>query len=107
MKLKHLSCDQVLVSDLTPLRGMALESLSVNYSRQVTDLSPLRGMPLQRLWCAGTAVSDLSPLKGMPLKEIVCDFERERDAEVLRSFTTLETINVKSAAEFWKEVDGK
>jgi hypothetical protein len=107
MKLKRLSCDEMLVSDLTPLRGMALESLSVNFCHQVTDLSPLRGMPLQRLWWDGTAVSDLSPLKGMPLKEIVCDFERERDAEFLRSLTTLETINSKSAAEFWKEVDGK
>jgi tRNA A-37 threonylcarbamoyl transferase component Bud32 len=107
MKLKHLSCDQTLVSDLSPLRGMALEELSVAHCRQVTDLAPLRGMPLQRLWWAGTAVSDLSPLKEMPLKEILCDFQRERDAAFLRSFTTLERINNKSPAEFWKEVDGK
>jgi eukaryotic-like serine/threonine-protein kinase len=107
MKLKHLSCDQTLVSDLSPLRGMALEELSVAHCGRVTDLAPLRGMPLQLLWWFGTAVSDLSPLKGMPLKEIYCDFQRERDAELLRSFTTLETINQKPAAEFWKEVDGK
>jgi hypothetical protein len=106
MKLRRLSCDQTLVSDLTPLRGMALEVLSVAHSR-VTDLSPLRGMPLQRLWWVGTAVSDLSPLRGMPLKEIYCEFQRERDAEFLRSLTTLEKINGKAAAEFWKEVDGK
>jgi hypothetical protein len=43
----------------------------------------------------------------MPLQDIHCDFPRERDAEFLRSFKTLETINGKSAAEFWKEVDGK
>jgi WD40 repeat protein len=107
MKLKSLSCDQTLVSDLSPLRGMDLEELSVAHCRQVTDLAPLRGMPLQRLWWAGTAVSDLSPLKGMPLKEILCDFQRERDAEFLRSLKTLETVNGKSAAEFWKEVDCK
>jgi eukaryotic-like serine/threonine-protein kinase len=107
MKLKSLSCDQTLVSDLSPLRGMNLEVLSVAHCRQLTDLAPLRGMPLQVLWWAGTAVSDLSPLKGMPLKEILCDFRRERDDEFLRSFTTLERINLKSAAEFWKEVDGK
>jgi hypothetical protein len=52
-------------------------------------------------------VSDLAPLRGMPLKEIHCDFQRERNAEVLRSLTTLEKINGKPAAEFWKEVDGK
>jgi hypothetical protein len=107
MKLKHLSCDQTLVSDLSPLRGMALEVLGVCYCRLVTDLSPLRGMPLQRFGSVGSAVSDLSPLRGMPLKEILCDFQRERDGEFLRSFTTLERINGKSAAEFWKEVDGK
>jgi hypothetical protein len=43
----------------------------------------------------------------MPLKHIHCDFQRERDAEFLRSFKALETINGKTAAEFWKEVDGK
>jgi hypothetical protein len=107
MKLKHLSCDQTLVSDLSPLRGMALEGLGVAHCGRVTDLTPLRGMPLQDLGSVGTAVSDLSPLKGMPLKEISCNFQRERDAKFLRSFTTLEKINGKSAAEFWKEVDDK
>jgi hypothetical protein len=107
MKLKHLSCDQTLVSDLSPLRGMLLETLSVAHSGHVTDLSPLKGMPLQRLSWFGTAVSDLSPLKGMPLKEVHCEFQLERDGEFLRMFTTLERINGKAAADFWKEVDGK
>jgi hypothetical protein len=107
MKLKHLACDATLVSDLSALRGMALEALSVGYCRRVTDLSPLKGMPLQRLLWVGTAVSDTSPLQGMPLKEVLCDFQRERDAEFLRPFKTLEKINGQSAAEFWKEVDGK
>jgi len=43
----------------------------------------------------------------MPLKELICDFMPERDAKILRSITTLETINGKPAAEFWKEVKGK
>jgi hypothetical protein len=50
-------------------------------------------------------VSDLSPWKGGPLKNIYCEFQPERDAEFLRSLKALETINGKSAAEFWKEVD--
>ena len=50
-------------------------------------------------------MSDLSPLKGMPLKTLGCDFKPERDAEILRSIKTLETINGKPAAEFWKAVD--
>jgi Leucine-rich repeat (LRR) protein len=107
MKLTHLSCDQSLVCDLSPLRGMALEEFSVAHCRRVTDLSALRGMPLQVLWWVGSGVTDTSPLKGMPLKEISCDFQRERDGEFLRSFKSLEKINDKSAAEFWKAVDGK
>jgi hypothetical protein len=34
-------------------------------------------------------------------------FWRERDADILRSIKTLETINGKAAAAFWKEVDQK
>jgi len=43
----------------------------------------------------------------MPLKALHCDFMPERDATILRSITTLETINGKSAAEFWMEVKAK
>jgi hypothetical protein len=43
----------------------------------------------------------------MPLKELSWDFQRERDPEILRSLTTLERINDKPAADFWKEVDGR
>ena len=57
-----------------------------------------------KLSCVGTKVSDLSPLKGMPLKTVHCDFKPERDAETLRSIKTLEQINGKPAAEFWKDV---
>ena len=52
-------------------------------------------------------MSDLAPLKGVPLQDLHCDFKAESDAEILRSIKTLETINGKSAAEFWKEVGGK
>ena len=53
----------------------------------------------------GVAVTDLSPLKDMPLKTLTCDFVAARDAGVLRGLRTLETINDKPAAEFWKAVD--
>jgi len=61
-------------------------------------------MKLMTLACAATQVSDLSPLKRMPLTKIECDFKAERDAAILRSIKTLETINGKPAAEFWKDV---
>jgi Leucine-rich repeat (LRR) protein len=76
-------------------------------STQVTDLSMLKGKQLVALSCQGTRVTDLSPLKGMPLKILNCDFKPERDTAILRSIKTLETINGKPAAEFWKEFEAK
>jgi len=43
----------------------------------------------------------------MPLKHLNCDFKPERDAKILRSITTLESINGREAKEFWKEVKAK
>jgi tRNA A-37 threonylcarbamoyl transferase component Bud32 len=107
MKLTNLYCDGAPVSDLSPLQGMPLDSLALPNTR-VSDLSPLRGMPLTWLRIDSASVTDLSPLREMPrLKEINCDFQPRRDAEILRSLTTLKTIKGKPAAEFWKEVDGK
>jgi Leucine-rich repeat (LRR) protein len=124
MRLTTLWCDKTLVTDLAPLRGMALTLLDVSYSG-VSDLAPLKGMPLTALGLSHTPVSDLSPLAGMPLagldmlsakvtdlsplkgmqlKALRCNFERERDAALLRSLTTLERINDKPAVDFWKEV---
>ena len=68
----------------------------------MSDLSPLQGMPLTSLDCGRTKVSDLSSLKGMPLRELKCDFKPERDADILRSIKTLETINGKAAKEVLK-----
>ena len=94
------------ISDLSPLKGMQLTSLTL-WGCPVSDLSPLRGMPLTFLGYNNTKVTDLSPLKGMPLKELGCDFRPERDTEILRSIKTLEKINGKPAAQFWKEVNSK
>jgi len=39
-----------------------------------------------------------------PLKLISSDFQKARDAMILRPIKTLETINDKAEDEFWKEV---
>ncbi|MBL8794192.1 MAG: protein kinase [Planctomycetia bacterium] len=107
MPLQVLTINGTRVSDLSPLRGMPLTRLVCNHSR-VADLSPLRGLPLTYLNCDGTPIADFSPLQDLPLKELVCDKLRpERDATILRSIKTLEKINGRSPAEFWKEGDGK
>ena len=123
MRLTSLNCDRTLVTNLTPLLGVPLTSLNCGWNKiaslaplkgmrlerlvcastQVSDLAPLQGMRLATLACYDTKVTDLLPLKGMPLKELEYDFKPERDAEILRSIKTLEKINGKSAAEFWKE----
>jgi hypothetical protein len=106
MPLTMLYCNFIEVSDLSPLRGMQLSYLNCS-DTQVSDLTPLKGMPLTDLSCHRTQVSDLSPLKHIPIQRLSLDFNLERDTEILRSIKTLETINNKPAAEFWKEVEKK
>lgn len=68
-ELTLLSCDQV--RDLSPLAGTRLRRLDLMGCGRVRDLSPLKGMPL--VWMRlvyNHQVKDLSPLRGMPLKEL-------------------------------------
>ena len=102
IRLTRLDCMETPVSDLSPLQGMPLDILMCPQTR-IDDLSPLKGMKLTLLDCSQTKVSDLSPLRDMPLKELGCDFDPKRDAEILRSIKTLEKINGKTAADFWKD----
>ena len=60
---------------------------------------------LKSLGIRFSKVTDLSLLKGMPLRFLYCDFQRDRDADILRSIKTLETINGKPVPEFWKDVE--
>jgi serine/threonine protein kinase len=60
--------DRQDVTDLTPLKGMFLNSLSIARCLQVRDLTPLQGMPLTTLSLFGCSeVRDLTPLRDMPL----------------------------------------
>jgi Leucine-rich repeat (LRR) protein len=96
------------LSDLTPLGHVTtLERLDVSRSA-VTDLVPLRGLRLSSLSCEGTGVRDLSVLKKVPLQDVRLDPEVARaNRETLLGLKTLRTINDRPAAEFWKETDAK
>jgi hypothetical protein len=85
---------------------MSVDKLNVSYTA-VKDLAPLRTSALNTLNCAGAPVHDLSPLINTQLQGLGCDFEPERDAAILRGIKTLQTINNKPVADFWKEVDAK
>ncbi len=106
MQLTFLSFPQTKVANLTPLKGMPLTNLELS-STPVADLTPLQGLPLTRLLFQTTKVTDLKPLKGLPLKVLYCPFQPERDGKILRAIKTLEEINGKPAAEFWKEVEAQ
>jgi formylglycine-generating enzyme required for sulfatase activity len=106
MSLEVLNCAGTQVSDLTPLAGQPLTSLILRGTK-VSNLSPLKGMPLVYLDYTGAPVADIAPLKDLPLKRVECDFQPARDATILRSIKSLETINGKSVEEFWRERDNK
>ena len=95
------------LSNISSLKGMPLTTLDIYGCRGVSDISPLKDMKLEVLACGASSITDLTALVGMPLKtfQFQHNFNAERDAAILRSIKTLETINLKPAAEFWKEVE--
>ncbi len=105
-KITDLKIGGTPVASLAPLTGTALASLACNDTR-VTDLAPLAGLPLAFLDYSHVHVSDVSALKDLPLKEVRCEFKPLRDAVVLRSIASLESIDGKPAAEFWKMDDAR
>ncbi|MFO1045092.1 MAG: SUMF1/EgtB/PvdO family nonheme iron enzyme [Planctomycetaceae bacterium] len=104
MPLKTLVMRESQVSDLSPITGMSLTHLDILGCTRISDASPLRGMKLEILSCLNTQISDYSFLTGMPLKNVEFNFKADRDADILRSIKTLEHINGKTVADFWKEV---
>ena len=73
----------------------------------IADLTPLAGMPLELLRCQGSNVTDLTQIKGMPIKSLWLDFQPARDTALLCAMPSLESINDKPVAEFWKDADGQ
>jgi hypothetical protein len=100
LSLKVLGMDYVQMKDLTPLSGMPLKYLSC-VDAPVTQLDGLTNVPLEFLNCSGVPFQTLAPLKTTALRELLFDFREDRDAETLRSITTLATINGKPVADFW------
>jgi serine/threonine protein kinase len=104
MPLTILNIGGSKVADLTPIKGLPLTRLDMN-STAVADLSPLKGMPLSSLWMWSTKVTSLAPLKGIELSEIFFDAQPDIDFKVLRTTTSLLTINGQPPKEFWRKHD--
>ena len=103
MRLENLNCNSTKVQDLSPIAEAPLQSLYCAHT-WVTALSLPKSNRLRDLQINATKVRDLSFLRGTHLEKLYFDFGSDRDAEVLHSITTLETINGVAAKEFWKRV---
>jgi serine/threonine protein kinase len=68
LALVELDCASAQVVELGPLQKMPLQRLNVSYNSRLSDLRPLVALRLERLDVSGTEVADLKPLAGMPLK---------------------------------------
>ncbi len=104
MPLTTLMLYGTKVDDLLPLKGMRLKVLNL-YETPVKDLSPVAGMPIELLRIGATKVNDLSVLRTMALKSLGCDFDPNRDTDLIHSIKTLEEINGKNIADFWKVIE--
>ena len=84
MRLRSLSADNA--NDLRSLEGLEGAPLDGVFlgSTKVSDLSPLVGAPLRTLRIPRTLVTDLSPLRNCPLEQLHADYTAIRSIEVLR-----------------------
>ncbi len=105
MPLEWLAVWTFRGTDLTPLKGMPLRWLNVGGGGQELDLTPLAGAPLNFLCINHTLVSNLTPLKGLPLTSVEFSNTKVTDFSPVRRIKTLETINMRPAAEFWERYD--
>jgi Leucine-rich repeat (LRR) protein len=92
-RLEVLKIRDGAVRDLTPLAGMPLRHLHIEFLDS-GDLSPLSGLPLESLRVSGHKIRDLSPLKGLPLKELHLEHTGVRDLSPLAGMQ-LEVLNLR------------
>jgi Leucine-rich repeat (LRR) protein len=83
MALTELEVRDTKVADLSPLKGMPIQSLNLG-GTAITDLEMLRGMPLTSLWIYNTKFTDLRPLEGMPIRYLNMFGSKVKDLSPLR-----------------------
>ena len=111
--LRNLELEVTAVADLTPVRGMKLESLVLKGTR-VTDLTPLAGQPLEKIHFDSVEVTDLSPLLQCPTLRWVVPPKSAREVIQLKALPNLQRISynwredsepAESADEFWRKIE--
>jgi hypothetical protein len=83
MAISELYCGGNQIANLEPLKGMELSVLNVA-DNQIVSLDPLMGMPLVTLHCGMNRIRDLGALHGMNLKTLSCDFNPISSLDPLR-----------------------
>jgi hypothetical protein len=106
MPLDYLNLGGTWVSDLSHVARLKSLRLLVLDDCPVSDLTPIRGMELTTLSFIRAGVTDLSPLRGMPLEHLRLDYRPEHE-KLLRSLPRLRSINERPVAEFWKGAEDR
>jgi serine/threonine protein kinase len=106
LRLQQLSIQNCpKLQDLSGLKGLPLRMLNIA-SSTIKDLTPLAGLPLEHLQLERCLeLHDLTPLAGMPLVQITLPPEVTMGLDVLRKMPSLQTIDGRPAAQFWKQRD--
>jgi hypothetical protein len=86
------------LTNLWPLKGLALISLDVSNNPDLADLAPVAGTKLTHLYFHATKVDDLAPTKNLPLEELGGPILMQRAGPLLKGIATLRTINGQPAA---------
>jgi hypothetical protein len=113
--ITRILLEETSVRDLTPLKGLPLKELRVNYTR-ISDISPVADLPLEQfslanthvknishvklmplntLWLNSTKVTDLSPLKGKSLVSLDISGTDISDLSALKNMTSLKRLNLR------------
>jgi serine/threonine-protein kinase len=89
--LGHLNISDTSVSDIEPLRGLPLRSLSID-NTPVENLGVLRSLPLVHLSCRNLGTSDYSALKGLRIESIsIADLASV--GHILQTMPNLKKVN--------------
>ena len=107
-KLSELYLDGIPITDLSLLKDMPLEVVSLN-GTAITDLTELKNKPLREIYLKGTKVKDLTPVLSDGLAKIAFDSDRVNLESIhkLRQCRRLKEINSMNPKDFWRQFDAR
>jgi serine/threonine protein kinase len=97
LPIENLTLQNCKITDLSLLRQLPLRQLNIEKNSGVKDISALKGMKLEVLNLSGTKVFDLLPLSGMPLKVLKLNETQIKNLAIIKGMplTQLEIANTR------------